>query len=412
MLPISTARFLLPVSADLSKWSVIACDQHSANPEYWARVAQRVKNSPSTLNFIYPEAYLDESPSAKVTRIQKIHTQMQNFKDSGAYREVEGAIFIIRKTSTGRKRYSLLLKLDLESYSFTNYSGAQVRASEATVPERIPPRLQVKRGANFDLSHVQLLFDDPDNKIITLLQENLNSFTPLYDFDLMLGGGHLQGHLVHSQHPLLNTVMGKLEQLRQLHGTDFDFLVGDGNHSLACAKVYWEELKAAGAAADHPARYMAVELINIHDEGLEFEPIHRLLAHTDLSLFADYVSRYQNENPVSGTTTTMMATNGNTQRTLHIQHGNNLAVNRLQEILDAYIQEYHPEHPEYLEYIHDESELFRMAKDNTIGIIVTGLKRAELFPYVYKNGPTARKTFSLGHAADKRYYVELRDISH
>lgn len=416
---IKPIEFLLPKETDFTKWAVIACDQHSANPDYWSKLTTAVNDSPSTLNCIFPEVYLTESAEDITARIAKIQKQMHEYLDSELFQSYgPGVIYLERQTSVGKIRKALILCVDLEQYSFTDLANAAVQPSEATVPERIPPRLAVRRGAALECSHVQLLFHDPKHLVFNHFDtETLANLTQLYDFALNFGGGHARGWYLAADSTLWESLYQSLSKVVNAANFGYEFLVGDGNHSLATAKRYWEELKANGIAAEHPARYALVELINIFDEGLDFEPIHRLLSHSEITNFLDFLNNQKNINlidiplPNTDTKTTVELISGDTQKFIQITHGKDLAINILQSILDEYLRQYHPKHPEFLEYIHDEPELRRLAKKpGEIGILAPKLGRESLFPYVAKNGPTARKTFSLGHAADKRYYLELRNL--
>ncbi len=410
MLPIRTGNFLLPKNVDMKKWAVIACDQHSANSQYWDTLTEYVAESPSTLNFIYPEAFLQENSEKQKKRINTIHNNMNEALNSDLFTSLTGAIFLERSTSNGKVRHSLLVEMDLEAYSFTDTENATILPSEATVTERIPPRLAVRNNSSLEVSHVQLLFNDVQNTVfepLTVAKPNLNK---IYDFSLNSGGGAVKAWHIPANSELWQNVKNDLENLQQKQNLHYNFLVGDGNHSLACAKTYWEKLKLTGIDPNHPARYVAVELLNLHDSGIEFEPIHRLLINTPASSFIKFVTEYQKHNPVSGTATTMQVVNQNKHTDIQIYAGNDLAINRLQEILDAFLAKYHADNPEALEYIHDELELIRLSNSTNTGLLVKGVERDELFPYVEEKGATARKTFSLGAAADKRYYIEARNI--
>lgn len=410
---IRPATFLLPRGVDLGKWACIACDQHSANPTYWDERTSEVGKSPSTLKLILPEVFLSETDKLIESRLHAIQSTMDEYLSSGLLEKYrDQAVFLQRTTSTGDLRNSLIVEVDLEAYSYTHPETARIRPSEATVPERIPPRLRVRRGAALETSHVQLLFDDPSDSVFRLLESQEDSFGELYDFELPAGGGHVRGLAVPGATTLWQEVLDAFSALKAPTEYGYDFLVGDGNHSLATAKAYWEELKSAGAGPEHPARFTLVELINIHDPGLEFEPIHRLLQGVDSKHFLDFLTGKLNELPQSGPVALAQIICGEQNHQLEIHHGDDLPLNVLQAILDEYIGRFHPDNPQCLEYIHGEDEVRRMCRSHPedVGILVPALPRSVLFPYVATHGATARKTFSLGHAADKRYYLELRDI--
>lgn len=407
---IRPATFLLPTGIDLTKWACIACDQHSANADYWNHQYAQVADAPSTLHLILPEVFLGEDEATLAARMANISNQMKRYLDSSLLQKYRDcAVYLERTTSVGKLRKSLIVEVDLESYSYTHPETARIRPSEATVPERIPPRLKVRRGAALETSHVQLLFDDPENTVFDLISKAEDSLPQLYDFALPAGGGHVKGFALVGHTALWQKILTAFDHLQAPQKYGYDFLVGDGNHSLATAKAYWQELKAGGAPASHPARYALVELINLHDPGLEFEPIHRLLQGVSWTEFIQFAR--SNLAKKTGEIATATALGQGTQAELRIPCQDDLPLNVLQEVLDLYLKEFHPDNPQCLEYIHGADELRRLAQlPGNVGILVPALPRQVLFPYVAQHGATARKTFSLGHAADKRYYLEVRDI--
>lgn len=410
---IRPATFLLPAGINLTKWACIACDQHSANPGYWHQREAEVGTAPSTLRLILPEVFLTEPEEKLRERLGNIQQTMRDYLESGLLEKYrDHAVFLQRTTSTGDLRKSLIVEVDLEAYSFTHPESARIRPSEATVPERIPPRLRVRQGASLETSHVQLLFDDPQDRVFKLLESQGESFAELYDFDLPAGGGHVRGLAVPGHTSLWQEILQAFDTLDAPTKFGYDFLVGDGNHSLATAKAYWERLKAGGASPTHPARFTLVELINIHDPGLEFEPIHRLLQGIDPENFRSFLGEKLRALPESHQVALAQIISENETEEIRIPHGDDLPLNVLQSILDEYISRFHPDDPECLEYIHGDDEVRRLCAEDprNLGILVPALPRSVLFPYVAAHGSTARKTFSLGHAADKRYYLEVRDI--
>lgn len=409
MTAIRPANLLIPQHIDLNKWAVIACDQHSANQTYWEELGKYVGDAHSALHIIFPEAYLDMPLTDKRAKVEQIHQTMRDYLDAGIMKSYnDSVLFLKRRTSVGKYRYSLVVELDLETYSYTPGEN-RVRASEQTVLERIPPRLEVRKGASLECSHVQLLFNDVKNEVFASLRAYSEQNPPFYDFELNANGGHLSAWLFAGEDPFCKEVIQKLAQNNTRCGYDFEYLVGDGNHSLACAKKNWELIKQAGAQMDDPNRYALVELVNIYDEGLDFEPIHRIMINADIDQFYEFAQQYVEADNVQ--TEQVILQSGAKTRYLSVALTDGMVINNLQIILDEYLAKYHPNEPELLEYIHGESELRRLAQNpSNVGILVPAFARDLLFSYVNKNGPTQRKTFSIGQAADKRYYVEVRKV--
>ena len=275
--------FLPKETIDLSKWSVIACDQFTSQPEYWDEVKREVNKSPSTLNLILPEVFLGKPEEQSL--IACIQQSMRTYLEKKTITPVEGMVLIERISSTGT-RHGLLLALDLEKYNFERGSSSIIRATEGTIIDRLPPRIRIRENAILELPHILVLIDDPEKSIIEPLWESTSDYPKIYDFDLMLGSGHLKGYLVND----VNIEKKIVEALENFSEPDYFhnkygltkneeillFAVGDGNHSLATAKAVWEK-KKAGLPSDHPLRYALVEIENIHDPGLSFEPIHRVI---------------------------------------------------------------------------------------------------------------------------------------
>ncbi len=282
-LGIQIPQFHLPKDGtDLTRWAVIACDQFTSQPEYWQEVEKFVEASPSTFNLVLPEVYLDKPGEEE--RVENIHSAMQDYLKKGILQSREGLIYVER-TAHGKTRKGILLCLDLERYDFTKGSTSLIRATEGTIVERLPPRMKIRRGAALELPHILVLIDDPLQTVIEPLDEVKEELEKLYDFELMLGSGHLTAYAIDENREA--QIIGALRELAhpqvfaQKYGVEEKepvllFAMGDGNHSLATAKAVWEELKPQ-VGMDHPARYALVEIENVHDQGLEFEPIHRVL---------------------------------------------------------------------------------------------------------------------------------------
>ncbi len=404
------ADILLPdfSSTDAAKWSVIACDQYTGDPSYWEDVSRTVGGAPSALNLILPEVYLEEADVER--RIGNIHAQMQQYLEQGVFRTYENAmVYVERVQGNGVLRAGVIGKIDLEAYDYNKGSTSPVRATEATVLERIPPRMRVREQAPLELPHIMILIDDPQDAVIGGCAAAKSGMEQLYSTELMCGGGSVDGYL-----------MGETEQARFQQALSallereenrvLQFAMGDGNHSLATAKACYEAMKKAQPGVDfseHPARYALVEIVNLHSEALQFEAIHRIMMQTDTEQLMAYLtaelalSEEETEQPVT------VVLNG-AQRTLYVHKPtSNLAVGSLQNALDAYLQE----HAGKIDYIHGIETVERLAaQPDSIGFLLPDLHKSLLFPSVQKDGALPRKTFSMGHAEDKRYYMECRKI--
>ncbi len=414
----SAADILLPDFSvtDGTRWAVVACDQHTSEPEYWQAAAETVGNAPSTLSMILPEVYLSEADA----RVPVINAAMeQTLKET--LRLYPGALVALERTqSDGRIRRGLIGMVDLEHYDYTRGSTSLIRATEGTVLERIPPRVAIRRDAPLELPHILILIDDPKQTVIEPLFGEGKCGETIYDFDLMLGGGHVRAKLVDtSVHEEIGAALAALitpEAMQEKYGdaslSPLLFAMGDGNHSLATAKAAYEELKAGiglEAALSHPARYALAELENLHDPALDFEPIYRTVANCDPHALLGELNAYLAS--LSGTAApqevTVVTAEG--EQTLTIPHPEQqLAVGTLQ----AFLTDYEKAHPEVVvDYIHGTDTLRRLAAaPGSVGFLFDGMRKDELFRTVIYDGALPRKTFSMGHAADKRYYIECRRI--
>ncbi len=411
------ADILLPNSfTDLGKWPVIACDQFTSEPEYWEAADEFIGDSPSSLRLILPELYLNDADVDK--RIEKIHNAMAEYLKNDIFREYRSSMIYIRRIqSDGILREGIVGKIDLEEYDFSYGSNSQVRASEATVVGRIPPRMKIRQGAPLELPHVILLIDDPERTVIEPLSEYYNDFEKLYDTDLMYGGGNLSGYLVGEN--FQEKVTEALCRLSESNGdigsserkSNLIYAVGDGNHSLASAKEFYEQLKSADPGADlsdHPARYTLVELVNLHSPALKFQAINRLIYNTDCEkLLSEMKERLDLTESSSGEQIFKYVYNGE-QHTMNIGNpGSNLTVGSVQKFLD----EYTGANGGTVDYIHGKKTAAKLAqKYHGIALIFPDMDKSELFPTIEKDGCLPKKTFSMGHAEDKRYYMEARKI--
>ncbi|MBQ2766561.1 MAG: DUF1015 domain-containing protein [Clostridia bacterium] len=410
------ADILLPdfTRTDGSRWAVVACDQFTSEPNYWAGAIDTVGDAPSTLRLTLPEVWLSEAE----TRIPAINAAMHDALRDLLICHPNRMIFLDRTQSDGTHRRGLIGAVDLEAYDYTRGAQTPIRATEGTVLERIPPRVAIRRDAPLELPHVMLLIDDPDCTVIEPIFARANELEVAYDFDLMLGGGHVCGRwLDDGACRTAETALAKLgtvEEMEKKYGAakaPLLFAVGDGNHSLASAKATYEEIKAklGDAALTHPARYALVEVVNLHDSGLNFEPIYRVVFGVDpedlLSELKTYAASLNGS--VEGQKTEAVWANGS--EIIPLPHAvQQLTVGTLQAFLDTYIKT-HPDAE--IDYIHGESSLRTLAeRPRAIGFLFEGMEKDQLFKTVLFDGALPRKTFSMGHAEDKRYYLEARKI--
>lgn len=411
---ISPTRISLPAEVDWYRWCVIAADQFTSSPTYWQQAAQLVGDHPSTLNLIVPEVFLSlEDGAALTARIDRVHRTMRDYSTQHLRETPAGVIYVERTTGEGRLRRSLVAALDLESYDFaanprSNGATAQVRASEATILERIPARAAVRRGAALETPHVQVLFDDPEDRIFTALTPTRNLGAPLYDTDLMAGGGHLTGWFIPAEGESwarASELLGSLDNRR-----GFRFLVGDGNHSLAAAKSHWQRLRADGAPAAHPARWALVELVNIHDPGIIFEPIHRVVKAVPWVAVNESIADWNHRHRTyQRTRLTCLTPQGN--REVEIAQPTALIVETVDQVIAAVLASLQLDAAKTVDYIHGRRELERLVDtESAVAWLIPKLDRSALFDYVSKYGPMPKKSFSLGHAEDKRYYCECRRL--
>lgn len=416
------ADILLPnEETDMSAWSVVACDQYTSEPEYWEDVEKTVGDKISTLKMILPEIYLNGSDVD--SKIENIHKTMDKYLSSNVFNEYKNSyIYVERIQSNGILRQGLIGMIDLEEYDYSKGSTSPVRATEATVVERIPPRIKVRRSAGLELPHIMILIDDENKSVIEPLGNNKNSMKKLYDFPLMKNGGSIKGYLVQDdQNSRIDnslTALGDKKTFNEKYGLTnapvLLFAMGDGNHSLATAKAYYEELKANNPDKDmssHPARYALVEVVNLHSEALQFEAIHRIVTDVDCGdLLASLKATLSLTDTDSGTGQAFTYICKGVKRKVYIGKPlSNLTVGSLQAVLDSYIKK----NGGKIDYIHGADVLERLAQtDNSIGFILPDMLKSELFPTVIKDGALPRKTFSMGHAEDKRFYIECRNILH
>ena len=417
----SPANILLPQDCGLTKCAVVACDQYTSQPEYWERVDQFVGDAPSTLRLILPESKLESEHVEE--EIQKINQTMEQYLEEGRLRELEDAmIFLERKLSNGKTRLGLIGKLDLEQYSYEKGSGTPIRATEGTVLSRIPPRMKVRKNAPIELPHIMVLIDDPKKEIIEpfLRKESKKQMQMIYSTTLMEQGGRVSGYLLSKEQAdkVQKQLAGLADPARFAqfyHAVGkpvLTYAMGDGNHSLATAKACWEELKPTLSEAErqtHPARYALVELVNLHDDSLEFEPIHRVLFGVDpKQLLADLLAAYPGAHYGAGEGHQITYVLPGERGILTVPHPTaQLEVGTLQTFLDQYLEA----HGGKIDYIHGEDVVEQLVQQpDSIGFLLPGMGKDQLFPTVIFDGALPRKTFSMGEAHDKRFYLEARKI--
>jgi len=425
-------RILLPrQGTDLTKWAVVACDQYTSQPEYWKQVEGLVGSSPSTFRLILPEAYLEDPAYADANG--KIWKTMEKYLSDDTFAPPrKGFVLVERITSRGATRKGLIVCLDLERYDFREGSTSLIRATEGTVMERLPPRVAIRKGAGVESPHIMVLIDDPEKTVIEPLFRK--DPAKLYDFELMMEGGHIRGYLIDGEGNI-RTIASCLAALadRDAFNSRYGvkdrevllYAMGDGNHSLAAAKVFWEqvknEAKDRNAIMGHPARYALVELVNVHDDGLEFEPIHRVVFNTTVEKLLEAMKTFFGKDGMSfavsegaapdrapGTQVIPFVAQGR-KGSITIRNSKwNVEVGSLQSFLDAYCKD-HPETK--IDYIHGDDVVAELSsKKDTAGFLLPAFSKHELFKTIILEGVLPRKAFSMGHAEEKRFYLECRKI--
>lgn len=386
---------LLPTTDDMTRWSVVACDQYTSQKEYWDRVRNFTKGHPTTLDLIFPEAYLASADFDET--VSSVNRAMQTYLSQNLFREYKNVFIYVRRTfASGLVRTGLLGAVDLEAYDYTPGSHSPIRATEATVLDRIPPRVTIRRHAPLELPHILLLADDPSNSIFNACTSVLPKES-LYDFDLMESGGHIEGYLISDTAPVLSA----LSEL----SSDPLIAVGDGNHSLAGAKSCWEEKKKTLTDKEkehHPMRYALCELINLHEESLVFEPIYRVFFDCDTSCLLDAMK------DTKGTfryTVPYACRKDRSEITFFsdcpVESG----------AVTDFLEKYKETHGGRIDYIHgaDTAEALGTQEGNIV-FFVKCLKKEDLFSTVNTYGALPKKTFSMGSAEEKRFYLEARKL--
>ncbi len=433
-------ELLLPKNGtDLEKWAVIACDQYTQDRDYWKRCEDFAGDNPSTLRLILPEVYLNDADKGE--RIARIHKTMKEYIDGDVFAAPEKSFaYIERKTAYGRIRKGLIVALDLETYEWKPFSKALVRATEATIVERIPPRMEIRRGAPVESPHIMLLVNDPGKTLVEATGAQVRGKQPLYATKLMEGSGELTAWAVKEADELANVekaLAGLKKANTQADGSSFLFAVGDGNHSLATAKAVWDEFKEKNpGVTDHNARYALVEIVNIYDDGLTFEPIHRILFNIDTNALTDTLVKElggkvsdcadaaELEKKVAASRASFgIVTNADGKPVYKLLETpiTELAVSRLQPVLDAFLKAAPTQHvcvgdvcemkkPE-IDYIHGSEEVFRLgALPDATGLLLPPIAKDSFFTTIGNGGPLPRKSFSMGEASEMRFYFECRKL--
>lgn len=441
---VAIPQILLPrPGIDLTRWSVIACDQHTSEPEYWQKVEKFVGNSPSTLHLIYPEVYLKEKDQEG--RIRRIRENMNRYLEEKLFVSYEGLVYVEREVASGQ-RGGLLLCLDLEQYDFNPGAKTLIRATEGTILERIPPRVKIREGAPLEVPHVLVLIDDPEDRVIgplrTMVKDEEPGMKKLYDFDLMFNSGHIRGWLI-SDGKIEARIIENLKHLANpahfasryqvpAETASLLYAVGDGNHSLATAKTIWEKKKSLlppeASSSDSLLRYAMVEVVNLHDPALVFEPIHRVLFELkpEIDFLEEIKVFFRNEIRVTKFSSleeikeklkalpsliqgfSLVEKN----RTLLVEllaPGSTLPVGSLQIFLDEFLKQ---NKAGQIDYVHGDETLTRFAcQTGNAGFYLPAMDKNHLFKTVIIEGVLPRKTFSMGEAWEKRFYLEARQLS-
>ncbi len=444
-LGIGIPEVLLPApNVDLKKWAVVACDQYTAQRDYWEQVSGLVGEAPSTLKIIYPEVFLGkEDPQ---TRIGNIHRTMREYLENNVLvSKGPGFIYVERQISVAKSRKGLMTALDLECYDYRKGSRTLVRATEGTVLERIPPRVRIREEAPIELPHIMVLIDDPEGEVIQSLASAKNEMELAYQTELMMNGGEIKGYQIRDSR-LMNGIFQSLKKLadgerfKKRYGTADDnvllYAVGDGNHSLATAKAVWEQLKRdnpAAALSNHPARFAMVELVNVYDPGLCFEPIHRVVFQVNtediLNSMTEYYRGLGRDLVRRKFSSRELLLEALPEMRLHFGGSHiieyvteedngiveiknplqNLEVGSLQTFLDVYADSHREVE---IDYIHGDEVVKRLGcEPGNIGFYLPAMDKRELFKTVITDGALPRKTFSMGEAEEKRFYMECRKIN-
>lgn len=424
-LGIKSADILLPREGiDLKKWATVACDQYTSEPEYWLDVEKIVADSPSTFRITFPEVYLEKE--GKKERIRNIVKTMEDYIEEGVFTEYKDSFILVKRTCDGKSRYGLMAALDLDQYDYSKDSRSLIRATEGTILERIPPRKEIRKDAPLELPHIMVLISDEKRSVIEPLKDKMDSLKRIYSTELMKDGGYLEGYLIDSDedkemiYQAFESLYSALDKNNPLL-----FAMGDGNHSLATAKSCWEDMKkglSEEERKDSKARYALVEIENIYDEALLFEPIHRVFFNLSVDEFEKEVLKYakgmtyHREKSIEDMVERINSRDGlvfglsvnNELYSLEVKGSRNfLSASLMQSVIDSLKER----NACQIDYIHGIDVTVRLSNEgNNIGIILPDVDKSSFFETVIKEGSFPRKTFSIGHANEKRYYMEARRI--
>lgn len=404
---VSIQDILLPKDKiDYSKWSVIACDQFTSQPEYWEQLKSIVKEEKSSLNLIFPEVYLNSIDNDK--KVDEINSTMLQYLDEDIFDVYHDFIYVERELAKGVVRRGLMVAVDLEAYDYSEKSTSPIRATEKTVKERLPIRIKIRKDAAIELPHICLFMDDVNDVILSSLEKEKDIMKKLYDFDLNMNGGHIKGYLVKDSKKVqaqLDSLLDK-DLLKSKYGKEEEllFVVGDGNHSLATAKECWELLKknlSDEERINHPARFALCELQNIHDKTIQFEPIHRLLNYADESFIKYLKNNLNGEGQIQ-------VIYKDQKEYIAVPKDPTLAIAMIQKTIDEYMEQ---DTSVEIDYIHGDDYLVDLVKrSGGVGVFMPKVEKKSLFDYVCHNGVMPRKSFSIGHAESKRYYLESHKV--
>ena len=403
-LGVRPADILLPEKCDISKWGCVACDQFTSDGEYWDEMESFVGDAPSTLRITFPEIFLGKDDAKYISNINAC---MKDYLARGIFKEFKNAIIKCERTlRNGNVRSGLVMAVDLEAYDYNAGSQSMIRATEGTIVHRLPPRIAIRKDAPLELPHIMILIDDPDNTVIGNV-----SGAEVYNTPLAMNGGSIKGSLLSTdEHKTVADALARLADQKDFatkYGLDENtaplvYAMGDGNHSLACAKACWENLKkelSPEEQANHPARYALAEIVNLYDESLQFEPIHRVVFDVDAEAMLDAISAPEGRE--------VLAITENGEKTIKVPCTGELTVGCLQDAIDAYMKA----NGGTIDYVHESETVYRLgSQKGNVGFILPEFNKSELFPAVVKGGALPRKTFSMGEGCDKRYYFEARRI--
>jgi len=422
------ADILIPKNQDFSKWSVVACDQFTSDNVYWEDVEKIVGTNPSTFRISLPEIFLEHDDI--VNRINNINETMENYIKNDIFSVIKNSyIYIERQIGENKIRKGLIGIFDLDEYDFSIKSASLIRPTEGTVLDRIPPRVKIRENALLEMPHIMILIDDREKNIIENISDQKADLEKVYDFNLMKNGGHITGWQISSKNAekIVDSLekLGNIDEFNKKYNVSdkplLMYAVGDGNHSLATAKTCWENIKKTLSEDEqkvHPAKYALAELVNLHDSSLEFEAIHRVLFKVNPQNILNELKKYYKnvqilvENEKINTSEKahiFQAVINKDKYNIVIENPEkNLCVDTLQQFLDYYINNFGGK----IDYIHGDDVVMALSEESpeNMGFILPVMHKNELFKTVILDGVLPRKTFSMGHAHEKRYYLETRII--